>query len=134
MKKLLLTLMLVVVSSSAMAEWAEVGWAEDGNATFYADPATIRKSSNKVKMWNMLDYKIGTVIKLSYQSYIYVRSLRRQTEYDCKEEKQRILYVDLLSGNMGSGETVFTAHKEDDWVPIPHGAANLIFWKIACGK
>jgi hypothetical protein len=134
MHKAILMMLLATVSSSAMAGWVEVGWAEDGNATFYADPTTIRKSSNKVKMWNMLDYKIAAVFKLSYRSSIYVRSLRRQTEYDCKEEKQRVLYVDLLSGNMGSGETVFTVHKEDDWIPIPHGAANLIFWKFACRK
>ena len=54
MKKLLLTLMLSVVSSSAMAEWVAIGTSADG--TFYVDPATIRKSGNKVKMWRLIDF------------------------------------------------------------------------------
>lgn len=132
MKKLLLTLMLAVVSSHAMAEWVEVG-TTDGYLV-YADPTSIHKVGDIVKMWSMLDYKIAIEFTLSLRSRIYVRSYRRQTEYDCKEEKQRILYVELLSGNMGSGETVFTAHKEDDWIPILPGTTNLIFWKYACGK
>jgi hypothetical protein len=48
MRKLILILLLAVLSSSAMAEWIKVG-AND-NSTIYADPATIRKEGNMVKM------------------------------------------------------------------------------------
>ena len=48
MKKLLLTFLLAVVSSSAMAEWVEVvksgeGIEEKDFITVYADPDTIQK-------------------------------------------------------------------------------------------
>jgi hypothetical protein len=49
MKKLLLTLVLAVVSSSAMAEWVGVGKKE--NFFSYVDSATIRKLGNMVKIW-----------------------------------------------------------------------------------
>jgi hypothetical protein len=51
MKKLLLSLMLAIVSSSAVAEWVFVAETEEEDfSTFYADPVTIRKSGNNVKM------------------------------------------------------------------------------------
>jgi hypothetical protein len=53
-KKLLLTLLLAVVSSSVMAEWVLYGYSYGNKKgiiiTVYADPATIRKSENTVKM------------------------------------------------------------------------------------
>ena len=77
MKKLLLTLMLAVVSSSAMAKWVKV--SEDKLVTAYADPTTIRKNGDKVKMWALwatrlrrkvvqsricqLGYKMNTIAK-----------------------------------------------------------------------
>jgi len=54
MKKLFLTLMLVVLSSNAMAEWVEIGATD--NSTLYFDSNTIRKSGNKVKMWSLSDF------------------------------------------------------------------------------
>jgi len=46
MKKLLLTLMLAIVSSSAMAEWVEVA-SRDEITTIYVDSSTIQKSGEK---------------------------------------------------------------------------------------
>jgi len=48
MKKLLLTLMLITASSNMMAEWVEIESNETD--TFYAHPATIRKTGNIVRM------------------------------------------------------------------------------------
>jgi len=49
MPKAILIILLTVVSSSAMAEWVKV--SEDKLVTAYADPTTIRKLGDKVKMW-----------------------------------------------------------------------------------
>jgi hypothetical protein len=57
MKKLMQTLMLIVLSSSAMAKWVEVSSSDDLGITVYADPSSIRKADNKLKMWFMSDYK-----------------------------------------------------------------------------
>jgi hypothetical protein len=46
MRRLILSVLLAVVSSSAAAEWVEVGRAD--TITAYADPATIRKAGNMV--------------------------------------------------------------------------------------
>ncbi len=50
MKKLLLTLMLAIVSSSVMAEWVLYGFSNGSKKgiiiTVYADPAILIKSGN----------------------------------------------------------------------------------------
>ena len=59
MKKLLLTLMLAFMNTSAMAEWTEVEWThEDGGLTLYVDYTTIRKVGNKVKMLSLVDFEV----------------------------------------------------------------------------
>ncbi len=52
MHKAILMILLAVVSSSVMAEWILYGYGnkKEVEITVYADPATIRKSGNTVKM------------------------------------------------------------------------------------
>jgi len=89
MKKLLLTLMQVLISTSAMAKWVKVGSSADVDVgiTLYADPATILKSGNMVKMLRLTDFK--TVQGNAGKQYM---STKRQHEYDCKEEQHRIIF------------------------------------------
>ena len=129
MKKLLLTLILAVVSSSVLAEWVRVVTPLDERLTTYADPSTIRKSSSSVKMWSMVDFKEAEEIK----NGIYVRSVKRQIEYDCKDEKKRLLLGELFSENMGGGEIISTSEM-GDWMPALQGTGNMKLWNIACGK
>ncbi len=126
MKKLLLTLMLAVVSSSAMAEWVKV--SEDKLVTVYADPTTIRKLGNKVKMWVLVDYKKD-------EEEFGILSARLKEEYDCKEKKQRILFMAFYSGHMGKDETVeILSEPEGSWQqPLVGGLAEALL-EFACGK
>jgi len=55
MKKLLWILMLVVVSSSAITEWVEVAEVKEEAFTIDADPDTIQKTGNIVKMWSLIN-------------------------------------------------------------------------------
>jgi len=132
MKKLLLTLMLAVVSSSAMAEWVEVAGSAEGTeeteaVTAYADPDTIRKTGNRVKMWVLVDYKIT-------EEESGATSVRQKEEYDCKEKKSRILFVAFYSGHMGKDETIFT-HSEPEaslQQSLAGGVAEAVL-EFACG-
>ena len=53
MKSLLMGLMLLLVSGAASAEWTNVS-RTDGSIQ-YVDIATIRRSGNFVKMWDLKD-------------------------------------------------------------------------------
>jgi len=134
MKKLLLTLMLAVMSSSAMAEWVEIaegaGVAEGGNGTIvYVDPTTTRKSGTQaVKMWILFDHK-----KATKKPPDPVWSEKSQYMFDCKEEKLKALYGVLYAENMGAGR--ITGKFEDQgWAPIIPGSQGEIMWQYACGK
>jgi hypothetical protein len=128
MKKLLLTLMLAVVSSSAMAEWVAIGTTD--NSTHYANPNTIRKSGNKVKIWTLTDF--NAVEEHKGDKFL---SIKAQEQYDCKEEQRRLLYFSRHSENMGGGGIVYSDAKPDkSWRPIPPDSVAEMVWKFACGK
>ena len=98
MKKLLLTLMLAVVSSSEMAEWVEFFKDADETFTVYVDPATIRKSGSKVKMWALYDF--STVREVEGKKLM---SSKVQSVWNCEEDEQGMLYVVGYTESMGEG-------------------------------
>lgn len=117
---------------AAAAQSLGTGWvlvSFDGTFTIYADPATIRKTGNRVKMWDLLDYNMAD--KISGKPYM---SIRGQSEYDCKEEKIRSLYATYHSENMARGEVVSTGTKPSNWEPVAPGSMAAALWKMACKK
>ena len=129
MRKAILMLLLAIMSSDAMAEWARVGTASNETVTFYADPATIRKTGSRVKMWSLSDYK--TVRQSRGMQFM---SMMEQNEYDCKEEKSRTLYISVHSENMGRGNIVHNDDETSDWSPVLPSSIIESLWKFACGK
>ncbi len=128
MKRLLLGLMLLMTATVAMAEWTGVG--ENDDSIQYVDRATIRRNGNLVKMWDLRDFK--TVQTDSGDSFL---SSKAQNEYDCKEERSRILAFSWFSGQMGNGNVVYSNSETSmKWSPIGPGSIGEIKWKVACGK
>lgn len=127
MRKTILLMLLVAVSSSAAAEWVQVGGNEI--STVYADPATILKTGNMVKMWDLADFK-------SVQARPYgtpYRSQKAQQEYDCKEQRTRIIDLLRYAENMGTGDVANTDSDPEKWEPVRPGTANAPLWDFACG-
>ena len=119
--------LLVLSSAPAYAEWVEVGITDE--ATVYADPETIRRKGDLVKMWYLHDFKTTqTVLKKSYLSS------RSQDEYDCTEDRHRALATTSFSGNMGSGKVRSSYSIKGKWEPVPPGTITQALWKVACDK
>jgi len=128
MKKRLLTLVLAVVSSSAMAEWVYIGGND--RFTLYSDPTTISESGNMVKMLRLTDFK--TVQGNTGEHYM---STKRQDEYNCVKEQRRIIFITAHSENMGEGYVVMrVVNKPGDWKSISPGSQGEAVWEFACGK
>ena len=123
MKKLLLTLMLVVASTSATAEWVKVA-ADVDEVTYYADPDTIRESGNMIKMWVMNDYKIVENLD--------GLSARSKKEFGCNKKQYRDLFISLHSGHMGRGETLFIHNERGDWESTPPDSVVEAILEFAC--
>lgn len=95
----------------------------------YADPDTIRRKGDPVKMWILYDYK-------TLQSAMGVAHLSDpiQLEANCMEKLQRSLAYTWWSGNMGSGNVAFSHSTEGNWIPIRPGTVGHTVWRFACSK
>ena len=128
MKKLLLTLMLALVSTGAMAEWTQV--SVNDVFTQYADFTTIRKTGDRVEMWELLDYK-SEQKGVSGAKYL---SEKAHKEYGCKEEQVRVLAISGFSKRMGDGKVVNSVREPTKWEPVqPTSVSDFLLVK-ACSK
>ena len=127
--KLLIAALLAVFSTSVMAEWTRVGGSDIYDT--YADLSTIRKSGDKVKMWNLIDFKAVQTAP----GPRHLLSILSQYEYDCKEETAKLLAHTWYSKNMGAGEVVYSSGNADArFEPIVPRSELDTFFKVACGK
>ena len=127
MKKLVV-LLLLMISTNVFAEWTEV--RESEVETDYTDFESIVKEGNKVKMWNLYDYKtIKSGGGVSYLSSLYLE------EVDCENHTKRLLEAYLYSGNMKSGQVVFsqTKMKMKEALILPDSMIEISF-NLVCGK
>jgi hypothetical protein len=127
MRKTILMMLVAVASSSALAAWVEVDRTEMGS--LYVDLATIRRADDRVKMWELFDYKTAQASPV--KSYL---SMRAQTEYDCKEGRTRALNISAHSGSMAGGEVVSTTSDPGNWSPISRGSIRAALWEMVCEK
>jgi hypothetical protein len=129
MIRLSLITLLVLSTSPAYAEWVKLSDSDETGKTVYVDPTTIRRNSNLVKMWQFYDYKTVQTV-----GGIRFLTAKEQWEFDCAEERSRVLALKEFSGNMGSGTVVDTNSQVGKWEPVMPGSMSQTVWKIACGK
>ncbi len=127
MPKAILILLLASVSNGAAAEWVNVS-TDDSGSTIYADPSTIRKVGNRVKMWVLFDYRKATL-----DAGDKIMSKRKHEEYDCKKKQIRLLYLSKHSGRFTEGKVVYLNDiPYNKWVPVVPGSVFEDLWRYAC--
>lgn len=126
MIRALIMVLLVALSRNAAAEWIKLG--DSTNKTFYADPESIRKVGDMVKMWDLLDYQS---VPINYQGKS-ILSAKSQNEYNCKDGESRMLYYSFHSANMGGGVTIVSYSHPNEWEPVAPGSLIMTLWKFAC--
>ena len=123
MKKLFLV-SLLMLAGSAWAEW--VMYEETDTATFYYDPAIIRKDGNFRRVWELHD--------LRERDNDGVMSLRMRREYDCKQERYRYLAISGHSKPKAGGTVLQSGGEDNDWVAIaPRTIAETLLNRV-CAK
>ena len=123
-----LTTLLLLSSGPAYAEWVAIGPSDDG-VTAYADPDTIRRKEEMVKMWVLFDFETTQAVA----SHL-ILSMKGQEEYDCDGKRRRVLLFSEFSGNMGGGKEVTSTSGDGNWFPVPPGGVIQSLWTFACGK
>lgn len=112
------------------AEWVDVGGkVEEGLTvyTVYVDPDTIRRNGDVVTLWALFDYK--TIQSIVGGPWL---SSKARREYDCVKERVRLLGFTTFSGNMGSGEAVYSNLDETKWEPVAPDSLDRNLWEVAC--
>src|SRR6185295_6753102 len=123
MTRLLLVTLVVLSSGPAYAEWVKVSDGDEAEKTVYVDPATIRRNSNLVKMRQFYDYKIVQTV-----GGIRFLTAEAQWEFDCAEERSRVLALKEFSGNMRSGTVVYSNTEVGKWQPVAPGTLGHKLW------
>lgn len=127
MGRIVLTIALIALASTAKADWIKVTSSDYGEMTVYVDPTTIRNNGKTVKMWNLYDF--NSPQGSTEPKYL---STKFQGEYDCKNEMIRVVYSSAHSLNMGDGKSFFVSTIPDEWIPPAPQSVNAALWKFAC--
>jgi hypothetical protein len=127
-RKVVLMIALGLTCGSAMAEWTALTFSEQ--IVVYVDKATIRKSGNMSKIWILIDSKTSG---LSIMGKPYL-SIKSRNEFDCNEEKSRILSYTYLSKHMGYGEVITTNSNPQEWREIDPESVERDMFNLACDK
>jgi hypothetical protein len=119
-------------AGSVSAEWVDVaGKLEQGLPvyTVYVDTESIQRNREVVTLWALFDY-------MTIQSIVGGPWLSSKTrrEYDCVEERVRLVGYMTFTGNMGSGEAVYTNSSQSAWEPIAPESIDRPLWLVACSR
>ncbi len=125
MHKTVLTMLLVIFSGSAAAEW--IAFGSDDGRTGYIDKPSIRTHDKLVTMTYLLDYRKPQ--KLASKHYL---SFKSEAEFDCEGEEYRAISSSFHSGNMGEG-TVLASKGRQESEPVEPGTVAGNLFKLACG-
>ena len=114
------------------AEWVDIGGkVQDGRTVYrvYIDPDNIHRDEYVITLWVLFDYK--TIQSIVGGPWL---SSKAQRQFDCAENRIRLLGYMTFTGNMGSGEPVFSNSLESKWEPILPESLDSTLSKFACSK
>jgi hypothetical protein len=94
MKRLVLITVLLLSNGPAYGEWIKIVDSEQLGMTVYGDPKTVRRTGDLVKLWVLFDSK--TIQTMAGDSFM---SSKGQNEFDCAEERMRVLTFTHFPGN-----------------------------------
>ena len=129
MTRLILIMLLGLSCGPAFAEWVEVSANKTAGVIAYADPDTIRRKGNLVKMSSLFDLQTTQTVRGN--SYLSIKS---QQAYDCAEDRSLALAYAKFSGSMGHGAEVYSVSAEQKWKPVSPMSVGQKLWKVACAK
>jgi hypothetical protein len=111
MKNRFLLVLVIITSIPALADWNYIG--ENMIEKRYVNPQSIHKKGDIVEMNTMYDHStVQTWTNGQRYSSTIVLS-----QYDCKNNKNKVRSFRFYSGNMGMGRLVHTEnYKENSWV------------------
>ena len=123
-----LTTLLLLTIGPAYSEWVQVAsLTTRGGFSVYADLDTVRRKGELVKMWVLFDF--GAPQDTGQGAYL---SWKAQGQFDCAEERARMVDLVYFASNMGAGNVVHNDSDGFKWAPVPPRSGTEVLWKVAC--
>jgi len=122
--KTLFLFLILLVTGSVWAEWVLV--AEGNTSSYYLDPSTIRKDGDLRKVW--------AVISLDERGKEGELSLRTRNEFDCREERYRVLALSYHTETMGTGLMIHNFNQSSKWMDVAPRTLDEKALKFVCSK
>lgn len=124
-----LSLLTLVSVGQAHAEWVDIGGKVEQGLTVYLDPDTVHRGGDVVTLWALFDYKaIQSIVGGPWLSS------KAHRQFDCAENRVRLLGYMTFTGNMGSGDPVFSNSQESKWEPVEPESMDRKLLEVACSK
>jgi len=119
-------LLLSVVCSDAFGDWVRL----NGNdkMTSYADSSSLRVKGNIVRISSLFDFKIENTLS---DGSVYLSTVR-ESEFNCRENLQRMVGYSIFSGRMGRGTLLDSATDPQDWKPVSKSSVAIGMKEYAC--
>ena len=128
MNKILLTLLVTTISTSAFAEWTLVAESIDGDK-FFIDPTTIKHDEKYVTVTQMANYaSLQSASNKNWKSDI------TEMRFDCKSTNSHVLSVKLFAENQAKGELVasYKGSNENDSQLIASDTSDALIFDYIC--
>jgi len=136
MRKVIFTMALMMVSSSAMAEWIKIAEGKFGSK--YYDSEVIREGSMAF-VWYLTDANTeNSLVPLPFAS------IKFRKQYDCAESKSREIAMILFSDSMGEGNVISNKSVTKNWKTVTTNGKAVAAkdfdpltkkeWELVCGK
>ncbi|MBU3640822.1 surface-adhesin E family protein [Polynucleobacter sp. Fuers-14] len=132
MKKILLAACFLLIANRASAEWFLIGTNNDKSNTTYIDSDTHKVTGvNSATSWFLMDFKNSMKV-----GNVMYQSSKTLYEFNCRDDRYRVLAMYFYSKNMGNGDAVSSSedYKNNDWSSIPPGTVMSAMKKFACIK
>jgi hypothetical protein len=127
--KVSLGILLLLVSTFSQAEWIHVG--STAEQRYYMTAEGVAFDGAIAKIWIMTDADApvtsGQTVHISSRNLNWI---------DCKKRKFKIVAINLFSGHMGEGKTLYMSESESqqEWTSIPPTSMYDTIFKITCTR
>ena len=124
-----LTAAVIMLSSSAQAEWFELGRTDA--IRIYLENKSIQRRGDLSQVLQMIDFTTAQWV----DTHTVVGSLRQLNEFDCAQGRYRTVVVVAFSEQMGEGKMLGEEKTPDaPWLAVEPGSAAEQVRKIVCSK
>ena len=126
----LCSLILLVMSATASADWLKIDDPASTLAEKFIDTTAIRQSGPMNTMRRV--WEISNLVKGSANK---VLSVKQQIEYDCKDRRRRVVEESSFSEHWAKGENLILAEpdaKPGDWNDIGIASVNETIFNRVC--